>query len=125
MQPPAFWVKHKVPQLLGQVQGCKVSHVAPCPLPAQLGVEGHTDLRQAGCLAGMAFSEHYQHRLLALGTWGGFAALVQNAAAPVLLRAPQGHLGITLQPSLSLSSLKAPSILFSVYACTVPSGCSR
>lgn len=71
----------------------KVSHVAPCLSPAQPGVEGRTDLGQAGCVAGMVFSEHYQPSLLCLGTWGGFAALVQNEAAPVLLCALQEHLG--------------------------------
>lgn len=92
--PPRTWVSaDAVTGVLDEVPGArlKVSHVAPCPSPAQPGVEGRTDLGQAGCVAGMVFSEHSQPSLLCLGTWGGFAALVQNAAAPVLLRALQEH----------------------------------
>lgn len=32
----------------------------------------NTDLTQAGCLAGIAFSKHHQPGLLCLLTWGGF-----------------------------------------------------
>lgn len=44
-----------------------------------------TDLRQAGFLAGIAFSKHHQPNVLCLHPWGGFTTVVQNAAAPVLL----------------------------------------